>query len=76
MHNFRKEPLTLTLRDQLPLATDEEIKVSLEEPSHKPVETKSDGTLVWKTELLAGDKKDLTFGVLVEYPKDKEITGL
>jgi uncharacterized protein (TIGR02231 family) len=76
MNNFRKEPLTLTLRDQLPVAGDEEIKVSLEEPSIKPAEVKNDGTVVWKTPLLAGEKKELTFGILVEYPKEKEITGL
>jgi uncharacterized protein (TIGR02231 family) len=76
LNNFRKEPLTITLRDQLPVAGDEEIKVSLEEPSLKPVEVKSDGTVVWKTPLLVGEKKELTFGILVEYPKDKEITGL
>jgi len=76
MNNFRKTPLTLTLRDQLPVAGDEEIKVSLEEPSLKPAEVKSDGTVIWKTQLLAGEKKELTFGILVEYPKDKDITGL
>jgi len=76
MNNFRTEPLTLTLRDQLPVAGDEEIKVSLEEPSLKPAEVKSDGTVIWKTPLLVGEKKELTFGILVEYPKEKEITGL
>jgi uncharacterized protein (TIGR02231 family) len=76
MGNFRKEPLTLTLRDQLPIAGDEEVKVSLEEPSLKPAEIKSDGTIIWKTPLLGGEKKELTFGILVEYPKEKEITGL
>jgi len=74
--NFRKEPVLLTLRDQLPLAGDEEIKVSLEEPSIKPAEIKNDGTIIWSMPLLAGEKKALTFGILVEYPKDKEITGL
>ncbi|HXE96121.1 MAG TPA: DUF4139 domain-containing protein [Dongiaceae bacterium] len=74
--NFRKEPLTLTLRDQLPVAADEEIKVSLEEPSLKPEEVKSDGTIIWKSPLKAGEKKELTFGILVEYPKEKEVTGL
>ena len=76
LNNFRKEPLTLTLRDQLPVAGDEEIKVSLEEPSLKPEEVKNDGTIIWKTPLKAGEKKELTFGILVEYPKEKEITGL
>lgn len=76
MGNFRKDPLTLTLRDQLPVAGDEEIKVSLEEPSLKPDEVKNDGTVVWKTPLRAGEKKELTFGIQVEYPKEREITGL
>jgi uncharacterized protein (TIGR02231 family) len=74
--NFRKEPLTLTLRDQLPVAGDEEIKVALEEPSLKPDELKSDGTIIWKCPLQAGEKKELTFGIVVEYPKEKEISGL
>lgn len=74
--NFRKEPLTVTLRDQLPVASDEEIKVSLDEPSIKPDEVKNDGTVTWKTPLQAGEKKELTFGILVEYPKEREITGL
>jgi uncharacterized protein (TIGR02231 family) len=73
--NFRKEALTVTLRDQLPLAGDEEIKVSLEEPSLKPDEVKTDGTIVWKLPMKAGEKRELTFGILVEYPKDREITG-
>jgi len=76
LSNFRKEALTLTLYDQLPLAGDEEIKVSLEEPSLKPDEIKSDGTLVWRTPLKAGEKKELTFGIQVEYPKERDITGL
>jgi uncharacterized protein (TIGR02231 family) len=74
--NFRKEPLTITLRDQLPLPGDEEIKVSLDQPSIKPDEIKSDGTITWKAPLQAGEKKELTFGIIVEYPKEREITGL
>jgi uncharacterized protein (TIGR02231 family) len=74
--NFRNEPLTITLRDQLPLAGDEEIKVALDDPSIKPDEVKSDGTVTWKAPLKAGEKWELTFGILVEYPKDREITGL
>lgn len=74
--NFRKEPLTLLVRDQLPLAGDEEIKISLDEPSLKPEEQKNDGTLLWKVPLKAGEKREITFGITVEYPKDRTITGL
>jgi hypothetical protein len=76
MNNFRKEPVTLNLRDQLPLAGDEEIKVTLDEPSIKPDEFGSEGRVIWKMPLKAGEKKELTFGILVEFPKDREITGL
>ena len=76
LNNFRKEPVTLTLRDQLPLPGDEEIKVSLDEPSIKPDEIGTEGRITWKTPLRAGEKKELTFGILVEYPKDRDITGL
>jgi uncharacterized protein (TIGR02231 family) len=74
--NFRKEPLTVTLRDQLPVAGNEEIKVQLDEPSLKPEEVKGDGTVTWKVPLQAGEKKEVTFGIIVEYPKDREVTGL
>jgi uncharacterized protein (TIGR02231 family) len=74
--NLRKEALTVTLHDQLPLPGDEEIKVSLDDPSLKPDQIKNDGTLVWKMPLQPGEKKELVFGIVVEYPKDREITGL
>jgi len=37
------------LRDQLPLAGDEEIKVSLDDPSIKPDEFGTGGRIAWKT---------------------------
>jgi len=76
LNNLRKEALTVTLHDQLPLAGDEEIKVSLDDPSLKPDQIKNDGTLVWKMPLQPGEKKELTFGIVVEYPKEREISGL
>jgi uncharacterized protein (TIGR02231 family) len=74
--NFRGEDQTVTLRDQLPLAGDAEIKVTLDEPSIKPDEVKDDGRLTWKLPLKAGEKRELTFGIVVEYPREREITGL
>jgi len=74
--NFRADAQTITVRDQLPLAGDNEIKVALDEPSSKPDEIKTDGILIWKLPLKAGEKRELTFGIVVEYPKDREISGL
>lgn len=74
--NYRGEEQMVTVRDQLPLAGDAEIKVSLDEPSIKPDEIRDDGRLTWKLPVKAGEKRELTFGILVEYPRDREITGL
>jgi len=76
VNNFRKDAQTVTVRDQLPVAGDEEIKVILDDPSLKPDEVKDDGRLTWRLPLKAGEKRDITFGIVVEYPKDREITGL
>jgi hypothetical protein len=32
--------------------------------------------VTWKAPLQAGEKKEVTFGIIVEYPKDREVTGL
>jgi len=74
--NFRGEGQTVTIRDQLPLSGDAEIKVSLDGPSIKPDEIRDDGRLTWKLPLKAGEKRELTFGILVEYPRDREVSGL
>ena len=74
--NFRGDARILTIRDQLPLAGDGEIKVTLEDPSLKPDEIRDDGRLTWKLPLKAAEKRELTFGIGVEYPKEREVTGL
>lgn len=74
--NFRSEPQTITIKDQLPLAGDSEISVHLQEASLQPAEKKDDGTLLWKLQLSSGEKKELTYEIGVEYPKDREISGL
>lgn len=74
--NFRKEAQTVSVKDQLPLAGDSEIKISLEEATLPPTEKKDDGTLIWKMKLAAGEKKVFSYEIVVEYPKDREVTGL
>jgi len=76
LNNFRKEPVTVSVQDQLPLAGDEAIKVTLDNPSLKPDEQRNDGRITWKTPLKPGEKQEFTFGILVEYPKERELTGL
>lgn len=76
VNNFRKEPQSITVREQLPLADDSEIKVGLEGTTLQPDEKKRDGQLEWKLKLAPGEKKEFSYGILVEYPKDREVSGL
>lgn len=76
VENLRRETRTVTVKDQLPLAENSEIKVSLEETGVKPDERKEDGTIAWKLTLAPGEKREFTFGIVVDYPKDREVIGL
>lgn len=75
LDNFKKQPIRLSLLDQLPLAGNEEIKVKLEEEKPAPDERKPDGTLVWKLNLAPGEKKKLSYDIVIEYPKGRTLTG-
>lgn len=74
--NFRKDAQMISVKDQLPLSGDSEIKINLEEATFQPTEKKDDGTLIWKMKLAAGEKKVFSYEIVVEYPKDREVTGL
>ncbi len=76
LENFKKEAVTVTLMDQLPLAGNEEIKVSLAEAVPRPDETRQDGTLVWNVPLKPGEKRKILYEIAVEYPKGRELTGV
>ena len=76
VQNFHKESQTIIVNDQLPLAGNDEIAVSLDEASQKPDEIKPDGALIWKLHVKPGEKREIRFGIIIEYPKDREIIGL
>ncbi|HJV66143.1 MAG TPA: mucoidy inhibitor MuiA family protein [Geomonas sp.] len=76
LQNFKKRAVTVSLMDQLPLPGNAEITVKLEDASANPDERKPDGTLVWKVGLAAGEKKKITYDIVIDYPKDKELVGI
>jgi len=73
--NFKKRAVTVTLLDQLPLAGNAEIKVSLDEARPKPDETRPDGRLLWKVQLVPGEKKTVGYDIVIEYPKGRDLAG-
>jgi len=76
LENFKTRAVGVSLLDQIPLAGNAEIKVSLEEESPKPDESRPDGTLLWKVALAPGEKKSIVYDIVLEYPKGRELAGV
>ncbi len=79
VENFRKQTAKITVFDQVPVSKSPEIKVELDETVPEPVvieDKEKPGVLSWELTLKPGEKKTIEFEFTVEYPKDKEISGL
>jgi uncharacterized protein (TIGR02231 family) len=76
VENYRKEKSRIAVYDQLPVSKNADIKVELASTSLKPSETKDLGILKWDLELEPKEKKIVEFQFSVEYPADKQISGI
>jgi len=74
--NLRKKAQLINVIDQIPIPENSEIKVKLDETGLKPDEQKGDGTIIWKLELAPYEKREFSFGIVVEYPEGREVVGL
>lgn len=76
LENFRREEISLTLIDQIPVAGNEEIRVALRNSEPAVFESKNDGRQLWKLSLKPGEKRTVSYQIDVEYPKGKDIAGV
>lgn len=76
LENFRKEEIALSLFDQLPVAGNQEIKVAIKDAQPDAFETLPEGKIVWKLTLKPGEKKVVSYQIVVDYPKGREISGV
>ncbi len=73
--NNRKEPIKLTLEDQLPISQDKDIDVKLLESSGAEVNAET-GKITWKLEIAPAQQTKKKLNYAVKYPKDKLVIGL
>ncbi len=66
--NNREIPLTLTIKDQVPMDNDSRIDISILELSGGTYE-KATGQVSWKLSLNPGETKTMNFNFSVKYPK-------
>lgn len=76
LENLRDAPQTVLVRDQLPVAGDEQIKVRLESADPRPAEQTDLNLLEWKVTLPANAKQTLRFEFTVEHPRALPVIGL
>jgi uncharacterized protein (TIGR02231 family) len=75
--NYRNKPTTLQILDQVPISRNEDVEVSDVKLQPEPAEwNKENGKLTWNIELKPKEKRELTIGFLVSYPRDGIINGL
>lgn len=70
--NNKRLPITLTIQDQVPLSTQQEVEVTVEELSGAAFD-RDRGFLSWRMELRPGETQQRTLRYAVRYPKNKRI---
>lgn len=71
--NNKKNSVTLSLQDQIPIATDKSMEITLDDHSGADVD-KETGLLKWNVTVPAGATQKIRFGYSVKYPKDKLVS--
>ena len=74
IQNFRKNPIKLTVYDQIPISQDNDITVIPGQYSIKPTGVDKDrGKITWDLDLAPSEKKVIEFDYTVEWPAGKTI---
>lgn len=77
VENYKDKPQRVVVYDQIPVSGADDVKVTLGDASMKP--TKIDdatGKLTWELDLKPREKREITFEFTVDWPPDREVTGL
>ncbi|HTL69955.1 MAG TPA: mucoidy inhibitor MuiA family protein [Candidatus Eisenbacteria bacterium] len=76
VENYKKEPVRVTVIDQLPVSKNADVKTELVSANPKPTETRDLGISRWTLELPAAGKTAVEFSFYVEFPADKPVSGI
>ncbi len=75
IRNTKKDNITITIEDHLPLSTDESMKITNGDLTNGNFNPQT-GLINWKLEIKPGESKKIRMGYKVKYPKDRIIQGL
>ncbi|HEY8400063.1 MAG TPA: DUF4139 domain-containing protein [Cytophagaceae bacterium] len=73
VRNTKKEPVSITLEDQIPVSRNSQIEVEVIDAGGATIDVAT-GKLTWKMDLQGQETKKVVFKYSVKYPKGKVIT--
>jgi uncharacterized protein (TIGR02231 family) len=76
VENLRDGPQEVWVRDQIPVARDEQIRVRLETADPKPTEQSELNQLEWRLTLDKGAKRTIRYEFSVDHPRQMDVLGL
>ena len=77
VENFKDSTQRVAVFDQLPVSANDEIKVVLSDSSTKPTQQDAaTGKLTWEFYLKPHEKREVILEFSVDWPQDKQVTGL
>lgn len=72
--NNQNKAVSMTLKDQYPISTNDDVTVTLEDITTTPDVNRSDiGVITWYSDLNAGETKTYKISYSVKYPKDMDL---
>ncbi|MCR6638328.1 MAG: DUF4139 domain-containing protein [Sporocytophaga sp.] len=72
VRNLNSKPVQIEIFDQIPIAQQEEIQISLEEKDGASY-IKENGKLTWKLDIPASMTSKIKLGYSVKFPRDKTV---
>ncbi len=76
LENLQKTPISIQVRDHIPLPRHEQIAVKIDNAEPRPTKQDDLGLLTWDLELAAGARRDIVLTFTVEHPRGMTVIGL
>ncbi|HVM60571.1 MAG TPA: mucoidy inhibitor MuiA family protein [Verrucomicrobiae bacterium] len=77
VENYKDKPQRVVVLDQIPVSSADDVKVALSDASTKPATIdNATGKLTWELGLKPREKGEITFEFTVDWPQNREVTGL
>ena len=77
VENYKDKPVAVALYENIPVSANQEIKAALTDASPKPTKTdEPTGKLTWELNLKPREKSEISYGFTIDWPQDRQLSGL